>query len=99
MNPRPVELKGCSICERPFQPDWAGETVCPGCKQVQHICCTSVADGVQALRGADLPTLKRCLEFEQHKNNRVTIVTALRRAIARAERMVKNEATGKEVIA
>ncbi len=80
-HPSTDVLPICHICQAKPCADHYTFT-CEGCKPLSHICCTSVADGVQLIKTCtDVELLTRCEAYEHKYGRRITIATALNRRL------------------
>jgi len=80
-----MKITPCIICkstERNPGEDW--KIACPKHDAVVNICCTSVEDGIQSAKRADLPDLELAFRFENgRRGSRKSLVVAIVREMKR----------------
>lgn len=66
----------CLMCKRAMPA--SGFAVCAECKPIQHVCCTSLAEGLQNVRGLSRAMAAKALNYEEAHGSRAGMIRALR---------------------
>jgi hypothetical protein len=76
----------CSICGNKA-PLFLSGVCTDACLKIQHICSTSVEEGLRyGIPGASLETLQAAEEYECRHSGRVTILNAIHRAMRKLKK-------------
>lgn len=77
------KIKPCIVCKSTVRkPGENWKIACPKHDAVVNICCTSVADGIQSAKRAELADLELAFRFENgRKGSRKSLVLAIVREI------------------